>query len=95
MASKEQITGYRLSDHAKEEMRRRHISEQEVAKALAAPGQREPVREGREVFQARSESGDLPKTYLLRVFVDVDREPPVVVTVYRTSNVAKYWRVDS
>jgi hypothetical protein len=52
------------------------------------------VREGREVFQSRSESGDPPKTYLLRVFVDIDRDPPVVVTVYRTSNVAKYWRVD-
>jgi type I restriction-modification system DNA methylase subunit len=28
---------------------------------------------------------DLSKVYLLRVFVDIDREPPEVVTVYRTS----------
>jgi hypothetical protein len=32
--------------------------------------------------------------YLVRVFVDVERDPPEVVTVYRTSNIAKYWRVE-
>jgi hypothetical protein len=30
--------------------------------------------------------------YLVRVFVDVDRTPAEVVTVYRTSKMAKYWR---
>jgi len=35
---------------------------------------------------------DLSKVYLLHVFVDIDREPPEVVTVYRTSKVRKYWR---
>ena len=30
--------------------------------------------------------------YLLRVFVDLDRDPPEVVTAYRTSKVDKYWR---
>ena len=35
-----------------------------------------------------------PTTYLLRVFVDTDREPPEVVTVYRTSKITKYWRAD-
>jgi hypothetical protein len=32
------------------------------------------------------------KTYLVRVFVDVDRSRAEVVTVYRTSRVAEYWR---
>jgi hypothetical protein len=32
------------------------------------------------------------KTYLVRVFVDVDRRPAEVVTVYRTSKMEKYWR---
>jgi len=94
MASKKQIVRYRLSDHAIDEMRRRQVGEEDVARVLAAPEQWETVREGRELFQSRSESGDPPKTYLLRVFVDIDRDPPVVVTVYRTSNVAKYWRVE-
>lgn len=34
----------------------------------------------------------LGKTYLLRVMVNATREPPVVVTVYRTSKIARYWR---
>jgi hypothetical protein len=35
---------------------------------------------------------DVGKVYLVRVFVDVDRQPAEVVTVYRTSKVSKYWR---
>ena len=34
----------------------------------------------------------LPKPYILRVFVDIDRKPPYVVIVYRTSKIEKYWR---
>ena len=86
------ITTYRLTDHARMEMVRRQISECEIIKVLAAPEQVEWVREGRAVYQSRVELGEPPKTYLLRVFVDVDREPPEVVTVYRTSKVWKYWR---
>jgi hypothetical protein len=32
------------------------------------------------------------KPWLVRVGVDVDRNPPEIVTVYRTSNVRRYWR---
>lgn len=73
-------------------MRRRQILDEDVAKVLAGPEQTETVRKGREVFQSRIGSDELSKTYLLRVFVDVDVEPPVVVTVYRTSKMAKYWK---
>lgn len=60
-----------------------------VAAVLAAPEQRLAVRSGRDVLQSRvAQDG---KTYLIRVFVDVDREPPAVVTAYRTSKVRKYW----
>jgi hypothetical protein len=54
------------------------------------PGQQLDVRPGRVVLQSMlQESG---KQFLLRVFVDVDRRPAEVVTAYRTSKVAKYWR---
>jgi hypothetical protein len=46
------IINYRLTDHAKDEMARRQISEDDVAKVLAAPDQTETVREGREVYQS-------------------------------------------
>ena len=88
------ITRYRLTDHAKDEMVRRQISEEDVAKVLAAPEQTETVRDGREVYQSRLASGEPPITYLLRIFVDTDRQPPEVVTVYRTSKITKYWRAD-
>jgi hypothetical protein len=32
------------------------------------------------------------KPYVVRVIVSERKEPPVVVTVYRSSKVAKYWR---
>jgi hypothetical protein len=31
--------------------------------------------------------------YLLRVVVDEDEHPPVIVTAYRTSKIEKYWSV--
>ncbi len=54
------------------------------------PEQRDAVRPGREVFQSRIAFEG--RTYLVRVFVDVDRKPGEVVTVYRTSRIEKYLR---
>jgi hypothetical protein len=93
MAKLKPITNYCLTTHAKEEMIRRQISEDEVAKVLAVPEQIESVRQGRDVYQSRIEAGEPHRKYLVRVFVDVDRKPPEIVTVYRTSKVTKYWRV--
>ena len=89
------ITTDRLTDHARQEMMRRQIAEEDVARVLAAPEQTVPIREGREVYQSRLESGEPPKACLLRVFVDTDRFPPEVVTAYQTSKVAKYWRTEA
>jgi hypothetical protein len=75
-------------------MERRGITEAEVAEVLSAPEQYEAVRPGRIVYQARVQSGGSSRTYLLRVFVDVDRQPPAVVTAYRTSKIEKYWRYE-
>ena len=88
------IAPYKLTDHARLEMARRQISEDEVAQVMSAPEQSEPVRPGRRIFQSRVTKGEPPKAYLLRVFVDVDRQPPEVVTVYRTSKISKYWRTE-
>jgi len=95
MAKPAAITEYRITDHAREEMARRQISEAEVAQVLAAPEQSETVREGRTAYQSQIETSEPPKRYLLRVFVDIDREPPEVVTVYRTSRIGKYWRMNA
>jgi hypothetical protein len=85
----EPIEHWVLTRHAKEEIAGRSLDLATVAAVLAAPEQRLPVRPGREVLQSRvAQEG---KTYLIRVFVDVDRDPPAVVTAYRTSKVGKYW----
>jgi hypothetical protein len=86
------INEYRLTDHARLEMRRRGISESEIARVLSAPEQVVAVRAARWVYQSRVEMDDPWRLYLLRVFVDVDRQPPEVVTAYRTSKIDKYWR---
>lgn len=87
-------TNYRLTEHTREEMIRRQISEEDVAAVLTNPEQVEKIRTGREVYLSRLPHGEPSRTLLLRIFVDADRVPPEVVTVYRTSKVAKYWRRD-
>jgi hypothetical protein len=92
MPNIEPIYDFIFTDHALTEMTRRDISKEDVRKVLAMPDQMEMVRDGRAVYQAKFEMGEPPKTYILRVFVDIDRKPPYVVTVYRTSKIEKYWR---
>lgn len=72
------------------EMQRRNITEADVASVLRTPEQQEEVRPGRCVYQSQFYLGQPPKAFLLRVFVDTDRYPPEVVTVYRTSKMKKY-----
>ena len=71
-------------------MVRRGIPERLLRSVLHNPEQVAEVRPGRVVLQSVVTIGD--KGYLVRVFVDVDRSPPEVVTVYRTSKVERYWR---
>jgi len=86
------IKEYRLTDHARFQMERRGVEEADVARVLSAPEQAEVVRPGRMVYQSRFERGEYGRVYLLRVVVDVEREPAEVVTAYWTSKVEKYWR---
>jgi len=73
-----------LTGHAARQLERRQLSETDVRRVLAAPEQVVPVRAGRVVAQG------LIGEHLLRVFVDIDRTPPEVVTVYQTSKIDKY-----
>jgi hypothetical protein len=65
-------------------MARREVAEDDVRLVLVAPDEILPVRDGRVVAQCIIEG------YWIRVFVDVDRTPAEVVTVYRTSKIDKY-----
>jgi hypothetical protein len=73
-------------------MKRRRLDEQLVRSVLAEPEQELQIRPGRIVVQSRVPMDQPHKTYLVRIFVDVDRDPAEIVTVYRTSNISKYWK---
>jgi Domain of unknown function (DUF4258) len=79
-----------LTDHAVRELRRRGLDKQDLDDVLKNPGQRLEVRRGRVVLQSKTQEGGTE--YLLRIFVDIDRNPAEIVTAYRTSKVSKYWR---
>ena len=81
-----------LTDHARGQMARRGLDERVVRRVLEAPDSVEPVRQGRIVVQKHLPMGVPQREYLIRVFVDVDRTPPEIVTAYRTSRIAKYRR---
>ena len=81
---------FEISDHAKSELQRRGISQTLLESVLAAPEQKAPEHGGIVCYQSRVTINARP--YLLRAMVAEEKQPPVVVTVYRTSKVSKYWR---
>lgn len=81
---------YRLTEHAELEIQRRQIHLEWIDVVMTKPEQIVSGFGGRKVYQGRVASGD--KTFLLRLVVEDLFTPPVIVTVYRTSKIEKYWR---
>jgi hypothetical protein len=88
------ITESRITEHARFEMERRRITEAEIAQVLSSPDQVDSIRPGVSVYQSRMEREEPAGACLLRVFVDLEREPAVVVTAYRTSKICKQGKSD-
>ena len=82
---------FRLSKHAERELGLRRISRALVEGILQHPEQVIPQNVKEKAYQSRSDFG-VGKIYLVRVIVDDTVSPAVVVTVYRTSKIKKYWR---
>ncbi len=78
------------SKHVLEEIGERKIFRDLIERVLQSPEQRVPEVENIMCYQSRVQIAG--KEYLLRVMVNEARQPPKVVTVYRTSKIAKYWR---
>lgn len=81
-----------LSKHAQEELVRRKIPIQVLELILDSP---EDIIEedGLKVYQGRFTSND--KVYLIRVYVNDSIEPNKIVTLYFTSKLNKYWRLNN
>jgi hypothetical protein len=78
---------FAISFHAKEQMLNRDIDESIVLLALKLP--LDIVEEdGLDVYHHVFKDGE--REYLLRVYVNSEKIPPVVVTVYKTSKIKKY-----
>jgi hypothetical protein len=80
---------FRLSAHAQQELERRDIPVEIAESVLNNPQQIIEADEGRKAYQSQVEFEG--KMYLVRAIVE-EGDPVVVVTVYRTSKIKKYWR---
>ncbi|MDR0582643.1 MAG: DUF4258 domain-containing protein [Prevotellaceae bacterium] len=78
---------YIFSQHALEQMKRRNIEQSQVFQVLKYPD-KIIKQENISIYQA---SVDLSGNYyLLRVFVNTEKQPPLIITVYKTSKFSKY-----
>jgi hypothetical protein len=78
-----------ISRHARFEMNRRSIKRAEVIATIRHPGQVVPSSKGRHIYQ--SLLGRVGRM-LLRVVVKEVAVAYHVVTAYKTTKIAKYWR---
>jgi hypothetical protein len=80
-----------FSRHALDEIVRRRIPRHSVDDVLNSPQQVVDTPDGKKAYQSQLDFGS-GKLFLLRVIVAFDVDPPLVVTLYRTSKINKYWR---
>ncbi|TAK36703.1 MAG: DUF4258 domain-containing protein, partial [Saprospiraceae bacterium] len=72
-----------LSKHAKEQMEARGISEEQVWEVVQNPEQIIEHDDEKIILQYRVTLDD-GKNYLIRVFINVIKDPNLIITVYKT-----------
>ncbi|MBP1467985.1 hypothetical protein EYB53_019870 [Candidatus Chloroploca sp. M-50] len=72
-------------------MEHRRIPQSLVDSVLENPQQVVPEGNGRVAYQSQVDFGG-GKIFLLRAIVVDTIDPAIVVTVYRTSKISKYWK---
>jgi hypothetical protein len=82
---------FRFSKHAENELVLRRIPREFVEEVLRQPQQVVPERPPKKTYQSKMDFGG-GRIFLLRVIVDDTVEPAMVVTVYRTKKINKYWK---
>jgi hypothetical protein len=83
---------FALTDHAKEQIRARRISMRWVKQVMIAPQQVVAATEGAKAYQSQ-----FPVRHgkiLLRLIVIERKSINIVKTAYKTTRIAKYWRVE-
>jgi hypothetical protein len=77
-----------ISKHALEQMKLRNISEADALDVISNP-ENIIAQDGLKVYQKVLQVEN--KSYLFRIFVNDLVNPNMVVTVYRTSKISKYY----
>jgi hypothetical protein len=80
-----------FSKHAEEQMRRRNISRNIVVDTVLHPDQTLADTESPEITIFQSLIKENEQMFLLRVFVNAKQYPTVIVTLYKTSKIKKYY----
>ena len=77
-----------FSKHALEQMQMRGVSI-EIARSILAKPQQIICEPGKKIYQSvvNFDTGN----YLVRLFVNINKEPNLVITVYKTSKIDKYY----
>jgi hypothetical protein len=80
-----------LTKHLQVEMLRRRIPEALVLQIAETPEQAVKGHGNIMCHQSRIEMEG--KTYLVRVMIKPTVDPALIITVYKTSKINKYWRI--
>ena len=79
---------FRYSQHSLEQINIRGMNETIIEDVLNLPDKVIIHSEGVDIYQKLVIENN--KRYLYRVFVNINKEPPMVITAYKTSKVDKY-----
>jgi hypothetical protein len=80
-----------ITRHAEEQCERRGISIEILDAVLQNPEQVVEDEEGKRIYQSQVDF-ETGKTYLIRAVVSEKTKPAIVITVYKTSQISRYWR---
>ena len=79
---------YIFSKHAIEQAKIRSIPDRFIKEVVENPSNIVDYDECIKIYQSMIK---LEKPYLLRVFINTCKEPQVIITVYKTSKIEKYY----
>jgi len=80
-----------FSKHAEEQMQRRNINRKDVEFVVSQPDQMLVDEESESVTIFQSLIKENGQMFLLRVFVNIAKLPNVIVTLYKTTKIQKYY----
>ena len=79
---------FNFSLHAIEQLTKRNITQEIILLVIESSSEEKSIKEGITIYQGTIvENG---KMYLIRVFVNEEKIPPLIITAYKTSKINKY-----